>query len=358
MLCRVSMNTTYFYQDKSLFGLDIGFSSIKVMQIEWPKNQPTVAGYGIGEFNSNNIRNGIIVNHEQLAESILDLFNTKLTGNISSRRVAITVPVSKTFNRPVKMPRLSAKELAEAVKLEAERYIPMPLEELYLDYSIASQTAKDMNLFVVAVPKKLIEPYLELCQILNLDVVTIETTIAASTRVLVKADRSDVPTILIDFGSLSVDITIFDKALIVTGTVPGGSDDFTTRIAEKLGTNTEQAFTVKTEFGIGPSKKQAEILEAVTPILQELLKEIRRVIRYYEERYSANRKIGQIVTMGGGSNMPGLSEYMTNALRLPVRMSDPWQIINFSKLPPPNAIHKSMFITVAGSALTKPGEIF
>lgn len=352
------MSTRYFYQDKPLFGLDIGFSSIKVMQIEWPKKQPIITGYGIGEFDSNNVKNGIIINHEQLAGSILDLFNTKLTGSISSRRVAITVPVSKTFNRPVKMPRLSTKELTDAVKLEAERYIPMPLEELYLDYSIVSQTDKDMDLFVVAVPKKLIESYVELCQILNLDIVAIETTIAAGTRVLVKADRSDVPTILIDFGSRSVDITIFDKALIVTGTVPGGSDHFTARIAEKLGINTEQAFTVKTEFGIDPSKKQTEIKEAVTPILQDLLKEIRRVIRYYEGRYSDKRKIGQIVTMGGGSNMPGLSEYMTNALRLPVRMSDPWQKISFSKLQPPNAIHKSMFITVAGSALMNHKEIF
>lgn len=357
-----SMNTkktsTYLYQDKPLFGLDIGYSSIKVMQIDWSKKQPTISGYGLGEFNPANIKNGIIVNHDQLSESILALFNNKLTGSITTRRVAVTIPVSKTYNRPVKLPKLDNKELMDAVKLEAERYIPMPLEELYLDYSIVNQTDKDTDLFVVAVPKKIIESYIELCKILNLDVVAMETTIAAGTRVLVKADRSDIPTILIDFGSRSVDISIFDKALLVTGTVPGGSDDFTAKIAEKLNVNTEEAFTIKTEYGIDPSKKQVEITEAATPILEELLKEIRRVLRYYEGRYSANRKIGQIVTMGGGSNMPGLSNYMTNALRLPVRMSDPWQFINFSNLPPPTTIHKSMYITVAGSALTRPKEIF
>ncbi len=353
-----SMDKTYFYKDKPLFGLDVGFSSIKVMQIEWPKKRPLIKGYGIGEFDPACIKNGVIVNHEVLANAVLELFKTSLTGHIDSRRVAMTIPVSKTYNRPVKMPKLNTKELDDAIQLEAERYIPMPLSELYVDYSVVSQSEKDMDVFMVAAPRRLVDSYMDLAKLLNLDVVAIETTIAAGTRVLVKADRSDVPTILIDFGARSVDISIFDNALIVTGTVPGGSDDFTSRIAEKLNVSSAEAFNIKTEFGIDPSKKQAEITESVTPILTELLKEIRRVLRYYESRYSNNRKIGQIVTMGGGANMPGLSEYMTNALRLPVRMSDPWQIIKFGKLPPPNEIHKSMFITVAGSSLTQPKEIF
>lgn len=82
------------------------------------------------------------------------------------------------------------------------------------------------------------------------------------------------------------------------------------------------------------------------------------MIRYYEERYGADRKIKQLVTMGGGANMPGLSDYMTNALRMPVRMSDPWHHISFDHLQPPSDTELSMYITVAGLALMNPKEIF
>lgn len=352
-------SSTYFYQDKPLFGLDIGFSSLKVMQLDWLQDRPVVSGYGAVKFDPNVVKNGIMTDFEPLADSINELFaNNSITGEISTRRVAITVPVSRTFNRPVKLPKLTNKELEEAVKLEAERYIPFPLDDLYLDYLISSQNDKDTNLFLVAVPKKIVDSYITLCKILGLDIVAIETTISAATRLFVEADRSDVPTILIDFGSRSVDITIFDKFLVVTGTVAGGSDDFTARIAEKLGVNQEEAYNIKTNFGIDPSKRQKEIFEALKPILQQLLKEVRRVIRYYEERFLADRKIGQIVTMGGGANMPGLSEYMTDALRLPVRMSNPWNYITFSSLQPPNIVEKSMYATAAGSALIRPKEIF
>jgi len=194
---------------------------------------------------------------------------------------------------------------------------------------------------------------------LGLEVVAIETTIGAASRLLVEADRSDVPTVLIDFGSVSADITIFDKTLIVTGTVPGGGDDFTKRIAEKLQVTPQEGHVIKTKYGLRYSKKQKEIQDALKPDLDQLIKEVRKVIRYYEERYGADRKIGQIVTMGGGANMPGLSEYMTDALRLPVRMSDPWAHIGLSsKLQPPNSVERSIYVTVAGLSLMKPKEIF
>src|SRR3990167_4176904 len=352
------MNNTYFYQDKPLFGLDIGYSSIKTMQVDWVAGRPIVSGYGAVKFDPGTIKNGIISDYESLADSMFGLFESNITGEISSKRVAITVPASRTFSRPVKLPKLTKKELDEAVKLEAERYIPMPLDELYLDYMISGQNDKETNLFLVAAPKKLIDSYISLSKILDLDIVAIETTISAATRLFIEADRSDVPTILIDFGSHSVDITIFDKVLVVTGTVAGGSDDFTALIVKKLGVNQQEAYNVKTNFGIDPSKHQKEITEALSPLLQQLLKEVRRVIRYYEERFVASRKIGQIVTMGGGANFPGLSTYMTDALRLPVRMSDPWSYISFSRLQPPSAVEKSMYATAAGSALMVPGEIF
>jgi type IV pilus assembly protein PilM len=272
--------------------------------------------------------------------------------------VAVALPVSRTYNRTVSLPALKAKDLAEAVRLEAEQYIPMPLEELYLDYSILSSDKKETELLVVAAPKKIVDSYLLFTRLLGLEAVAFETTISSAGRLFIQAEQSDVPTVLIDLGSLSSDISIYDKGLVVTGTAPGGGDSFSTAISDKLRVTKQEAHIIKTKYGLGVSKKQKEISDAVAPSLEQLVKEIRRMIRYYEERSHTEKKIGQIVTMGGGANMPGLSEHLTNILRLPVRMCDPWQHLSFHGLQPPNSTEKSMYVTVAGLALMDPKEIF
>lgn len=328
------------------------------MQLDTSEKQRSVSGYGVMNFDPASIKDGVVVNPEALAKAIHNLFDKNIVGEITTRRATFAVPAVRTFNRNMTLPKLDTKELAEAVRLEAEQYIPVPIDELYTDFQITGKNDKEVDLLMVAVPKKLIDSYLALSRILGLEVVSMETTIGAAGRLFVQAERSDVPTVLIDFGSISADITIYHKTLVVTGTVPCGGDNFTEMIAQKLNVSKQEAHVIKTKYGLAASKKQAPITVALTPLLDQLVKEIRRMIRYYEERSAQKAKIGQVVTMGGGANMPGLSEFLTSTLRLPVRMCDPWHNLNFAKLQPPNAIEKSMYVTVAGLALMNPREIF
>jgi Tfp pilus assembly PilM family ATPase len=188
--------------------------------------------------------------------------------------------------------------------------------------------------------------------------VILETTISSSSRLVTNAESNDIPTILIDFGSVSVDITILDKQIIVTGTVAGGGDTFTELISKKLDISKQVAHTIKTKYGLSVSKKQKDIQDALEPILASLTKEVKKMVRYYEERTGAENKIGQIITMGGGANMPGLAEHLTDELRMPARMCNPWHNLDFGKLQPPNEIEKSMYVTAAGLALLNPSEIW
>lgn len=353
------MNNTYFYQDKPIFGLDVGYNSVKVMQINnvHGKRQ-LIAGYGVASFDAKAIVNGIIVDHEAIAKAAHNLFEKNIIGEITTRRVIMSIPAARTFTRTVSLPKLDQKDLSEAVRLEAEQYIPVPVEDLYLDFTPVGNSKKDTELLVIAASKKMVDSYAELADLLGLEPVAIETTISAGGRLFVQAEQSDVPTVLVDLGSQSADITIYDNGLLVTGTVPCGGDSFSHAIAKALNVTLQEAHIIKTKYGLGISKKQTEIAEALKPILDQMIREIRRMIRYYEERSGTERKINQVVTMGGGANMPGLSGYLTNQLRLAVRMCDPWQHLDFTGLQPPNAVEKSMYITVAGLAMTQPKEIF
>lgn len=348
----------YFYHDKPLFGLDIGYTTAKVLQITNIGHKQAITGYGVYGFDPNCIKDGVIVDPENLAKSLHELFAQHITGAISTRRVAVGVPATRAFSRSMKLPKLSNKDLLNAVKIETEQYVPIPFEELYMDYTTIKSNDKEVELLAVAIPKKIVDSYATLTKLLGLEAVVFETSISGGARLFVHSEGSEVPTILMDFGSVSTDITIYDRTLVVTGTVPGGGDVFTNMIRKTLGISVEEALIVKSKYGLDASKKQTEIKQALTPGLEELAKEVRRMIRYYEERSGTERKIGQVVTMGGGANMPGLSEYLTEILRLPTKMCNPWQNFDFGHLTPPSNIEKSMFATAAGLALVNPKDAF
>ncbi len=354
------MNSTYFYKDKPILGLDIGFSSIKVMQMERHGNHEQVLGYGVGSFDSKAIKNGVVINHESLAKSINDLFKSSIIGEITTRRVAVTIPATRTFIRTMNLPpNIHDEELRGAVSLEAEQYIPVPIDELYVDYNVINKTDKGIELLAVGVSKKIIDSYMLLIRVLGLEPVAFDTSISAGARLFNKqGENNDIPAILIDFGSGSADLTLHDSTIVVTGTIACGGDIFTELIGKKLGVGHDEAHIIKTKYGLSKSKKQTEIAEALSPNLEQLTKEIRRMIRYHEERSDSKQKIGQIVTMGGGANMPGLSEYLTSMLRLPVRMCDPWQNLQLHKLQPPANSEKSMYVSVSGLSLIEPSELF
>lgn len=355
-----------FYHDKPLFGLDIGHGSLKAIQLTEPplnsagKNfKPQVVGYGFTTFDQAAQDNGVVVQPEIIAKAAQELFRRGLVGDITTRRVAIAIPAYRTFTRALQLPRLQAKELQAAVELEAEQYISMPLEELYLDYEVVKQTSEETELFVVAVPRAIVDSYVDLSQILGLETIMIEPTLGASGRLFSIGDISSEPAFIIDFGTLSCDISIYDKHTLVTGTVvQGGGANFTNAIKSQLGVTLEEARLIKTRYGLGASKRQKEIEEALDPTLALIVKEIRRMLRYYEERYDQKRPIKQIITLGGGANMPGLSEYLTNVLRMAVRHFDPWQYFDDNKLPQPPAADRPMYAIASGLSLAHPKEVF
>jgi type IV pilus assembly protein PilM len=354
-----------FFRDKPLFGLDIGHGSLKVMQvaeqstkIPVKNSRPHLIGYGFTTFDKAAQENGVVVQPEIIAQAAAELFKKNLIGDITTRRVALAIPTYRTFTRSLSLPKLKANELNEAVQLEAEQYISLPLEDLYFDYEVVRETADGLELFVVAVPRKIVDSYLELAQIMSLETVLIEPTLSSSGRLFMVDSQSDIASIIIDFGSESSDISIFDKHILVSGTVQGGGESFTDSIKAKLGVSAEEAALIKTRYGLGVSKKQADIRQAIEPTLEKIVKEIRRMIRYYEERYGTERPLGQIIVLGGGANMPGLSDYLTEVLRLAVRHTDPWQYFEHKNLKLPTAADKPMYATVAGLSLVNPQGVF
>jgi Tfp pilus assembly PilM family ATPase len=88
-----------------------------------------------------------------------------------------------------------------------------------------------------------------------------------------------------------------------------------------------------------------------------LAAEIKKISRYYEER-DKNRaaKVDQLVILGGGANLPGLSTYMTSELRTPTKLADIWQNTDLDHIQRPDSAETTMYATAAGLASIKPED--
>lgn len=354
----MTYKTPFFFEDKPIFGLDIGHGSLRVLEINRHPTTPKIVGYGTAAFDPSAMQNGVITKPEVVAEAALELFKKHLIGDITTNRVAMSVPVARAYTRVMEVPELADKDLMEAVRTEAEQYIPASLDDLYIDYSRVAAIGGKEELLIVAIPKEVVASHMNLARLLGLEVVLLETSISACAQLFAFDRNSDIPSLLIDFGSDSADITAFDNGIAVSGTVACGGNQITKLIEDALHVSAQEADIIKSKYGLSYSKKQKQIEAALTPLLGVLLKEIRRTIRYYEDRASGKQTVGQILVMGGGANMVGLSDYLTSSLRLPVRSFDPTTHINFGKLQPFSIDQRMSYVTVAGLAMVNPVEIF
>jgi len=351
-------SNTLFFEDKPLFGLDIGHGKVRVMQLHPTKRVPRLVGYGEITFDPVAVKDGVIEQPEIIAKAVQELFKHHLVGSITTDRVALALPIARAFTRSLEVPVLSDKELAEAVRNEVEQYIPAAVEDLYIDYSRTDITGVITSVFIVAMPKKIADSYLTLARLLGLEAIVLQTSSGAGAHLFSKDSQSDLPSLLIDFGSDSADITVYDRGPIVSGTVACGSELFTHAIARELGVTEKEAALIKAKYGLALSKKQAQIEKALDPHLSLLLKEIKRTIRYYEEHTHDKQKISQVVVAGGGANMPGLAEYLTSTLRMAVRSFDPTSYVDFGRLQPFNLTERMSYVTAAGLASIDPKEAF
>ncbi len=351
--------TPNFFRSKPLFGLDIGKGSLKAIQLTIDgEAQPKLVGYGTASFDEAAIQDGVIVKPELIAEAAKALFGKKLIGDITSRRAALTIPSYRTFARSMQLPSLKPHELTEAVRLEAEQYIPLSLDQLYLDYTVLSQSKDGTEILAVAVPRAIVDSYVDLAAIMGVEPVLVESTMNAVGRLFARDKQSDVPSVIIDFGSISADISIYDHGIVTTGTVDGGGQSFNNAIEKVLGVSSAEANIIKTKYGLGRSRRQSEIQSALQPILEKITVEIKRLVRYHTEHYGEGRPLQQVVMLGGGANVPGLSDYFTDSLRMAVRSVDPWQNIDARGLQIPSLNDRPMYASVIGLGLVPPAGVF
>ncbi|MEM6997957.1 MAG: type IV pilus assembly protein PilM [Patescibacteria group bacterium] len=351
------------YSDKPVFGFDIGRSSIKIMQIEPAQRggKPTVSGYGNIGFDPAAIDKGTIVQPEVVVKAAHELISGSLTGSLTTRHVAMSLPNTHSFSRVISAPYdVKVESLDTLVQGEIAQSIPMPIADLYYDFHVTKKGTEeqDQEVQLVASPRTIVDSYIEVVEALGLTPAVFEPNISAVTRMVVESEAHDEVSLIVDLGSEASDISVYDGTVVrATGTASCGGEHITRAISKSLGTSPQQAHSIKTRYGLGVSKKQSEIIKAIDPELAKLVREIKKVMRYYEERADDDKQIGQIILLGGGANLPGLSTYLTDKTRTATRLNAPFINVNFKDLQPPHELETTIYTTAGGLSLLRPEDI-
>lgn len=346
-----------FYTDKPIIGLDISNTGIKVMAVD-PKRW-LVLGYGSVDLEPIKVKESLEGDSTYLADNVQALIKEKIVGTLSSNHVAIGIPTARSYSRTFNLPVAVEKTLKDAVELEVDQYIPIPASTLYIDYEIIERNKKDITVLMSAVSRSIIDKCVTAAESAGLIVSLVEPGISAVARLLTNTEDGHLPSVIVDVGPASTDIAVLDNGQIrVTGGLAIGGNTFTLDIAKKLNIALENAHQLKVLNGLNAGSRQEKIKDALEPSLKRILTETRKVMRYYNERISDDRKLEQLLVVGSGSNMPGIGEYFTNELVMPARVASPWQKLDFGKLPEPARQFRSRYITVAGLASISPGSIW
>ena len=347
-----------FYKDKPIAGLDISSTGIKIMSVD-PKKW-SVNGYGSLDLEPLKLKDAIEKEgNTYLTDNIKLLLAEKIIGTIQTDRVAIAISTARSYSRTFTLPISTEKSLHEAVLLEADQYIPIPTSTLYIDHQIIERTKKEITVLMSAVSRTIVDNIIKSVEAAGLQPVLVEPSITSVGRVLTVTEEGELPTVIVDIGPTSTDIAILDKGSIrVTGGLAIGGNTFTLDIAKKLNVALENAHQLKVLNGLNAGPRQQKLAGALEPSLQRILSEVKKVMRYYDERISDTRKLEQLLVVGSGSNLPGIGEYFTNALVMPARVASPWQKLDFAKLQEPPKQFRSRYITVAGLASIPPKGIW
>lgn len=312
---------------KITVGLNIGFSSIKVVSLSHDKGQPALVSMG----SIPSPVPGIISDADTDLEAVATAIKKVLAGaKIDTKDVITALPESKVFTRVIDdLPYLTDSELSSAINYAAEEFIPMTLADVNLNWQVLvrpEQKTKDAKtvVLVIATPKRVVAKYMKVLEMAGLRPTAVETELIAVTRALVGNDSASPSTLVIQFGASATDFAAISKGLIwLTRSISTGGLSLTRSLAQHFSFEINQAEQYKKVYGLVENQLQGKVYEALKPIMDVIASEAKRVIQAFQTKYPSV-PIKRVVISGNAAKMPGLVIYLANTLGLEVQEADPW----------------------------------
>jgi len=303
------------------FGLDIGSSSIKLLEVNGDK----AVSVGI-------VANPVNKSSLDLAPKELSILSETVRTLIKNsgtrkRSVVISIPESQVFTRVMQFPAMSTPELASAIKWELDQVVPYPPDKIEVSWAVMSKPKKrgvggKMQVLVVATPKNVSESYVNFLATVGLEPLRVENEVLSLARGLIDHKKRQGTTMVIDIGSSATKLVVGGLGQIYAShVVPIASLAITRMIAETFKLPLSQAEEYKRVYGIDPSQLEGKIFKAVSGLVNNLIQEINKLIASFKNTYKG-REIDRAVLVGGGAYLRGILPLLVDKLGLSVILGD------------------------------------
>lgn len=316
-------------------GIDFGTSAIKIVEIEYKNEQAILSNYGQIDLGFDLREGG--ASFASRRESLRDTLTQLLAQMRPKTEVcSVALPGYDGLVTVLEFPRMNYEEIDQAIHLEAQKHIPLPLSEVATSWDIvgaskdsffsekqeAGQDAesydqkKELDVLLVAAPKKEVESYEQIVSDCGLRVGVIELEAFSAARALIGSDPGLF--LLIDVGARATNIVLIDNGMVrVNRNIDVGGDRITQYIAESSGISIEEAEARK----INPT---TSLISMAGYVFDFILSEARIIIEHVNTQLPG-KVIDQVVLSGGSAKIAGLDEYCSQSLGIPVVIGDPWK---------------------------------
>jgi type IV pilus assembly protein PilM len=312
----------------SVVGIDIGSSSLKVVQLRREGGTAVLETYGeiaLGPYAGAEVGQATNLPADKIAETLKDLLKE---ANVTSKNAGISIPFSRSLLTLVELPRrANAEEQKTVIALEARKYIPIPVQEVQLDWFVLPETLPEggvapdkVKVLIVAVHNDQLALLQKVVEGAGVAATFYEIEIFSTIRSVI--DEPVKPVMVLDIGASATKAYVVERGVVaVSHNIRQGGQDVTRTIASAHNLASVDAETAKKEHGLGNGGAPYD-RKTIELVFSRIFEEARRVVGKYE---TANqRPISKLILTGGGGVTKELGSYAKEFFSLDVEVADPF----------------------------------
>ena len=328
---------------ESVLGIDVGSSSVKLVQLRRVKGKAVLETYGalaLGPYDKRDVGQATSLPAETIAEALRDLMRE---ANVTSKNSGFSIPLASSLAIVIEVPAVPEAKLAEMVPIEARKYIPVPISEVTLDWwviperereslnieeSIEPEGADDekekktLQVLLVAIHNDVIRMYQRIAEASGLSVSFLEVETFSAIRSLVRGGTATF--LILDIGARTTKVSIVENGVVYRShLISHGSQDITIALSKSFNVSFAKAEEMKREAWLliqpGAENNGAPTAEL---IMDGIFTEVNRILLDYEKKYG--RAVSQVILSGAGALLKGTVESAKKNLDTEVMYGEPF----------------------------------
>ena len=342
---------------RPVLGLDITPSSIKLIELTLSGGQYTVDAYAAEATPQNAMNEKAIVDADAVGEAIARAVRR---AGVRTKEAAVAISGDAAITKVIQMPRnLNDADLEAQVEMQADQYIPFPMDEVAYDFEVLGGSEKDpesMDVLLVASRSENVEQRRAAvaaaglsARIVDVEAFALENACRLMTHQMPDGgiDRS---VAVVDFGASTTTFSVLRNLKVVyTRDFAFGGQQLTEEVMRSYGLSLEEAGRAKKEGGL-PANYQTEVLD---PFIDDMTQQISRSLQFYLASGSGREQPEKILICGGCANIPGAAEVVQSRIGVEAEKGDPLGQMRISSRARAQAVQRdaTALLTACGLAL-------